>query len=112
MESNITRLLDHLRPGVFQPLFGNQGSGHGVRIVARPVAEVNLFEIYWIGALVKIVSGSAFCGHVAPDNVFHKLVVAHIGHCCCYLRGLRVHQPPMVQAGGYIHHTYKSRKIY
>ena len=111
MESNATRLLDHLRPRVFKPLFGDQGSRHSVRIVARPVAVVNLFEIYWIGALVTIVFGSAFCSHVAPDNVFHKLVVAHIGHCCCYLRGLRVHQPPVVQAEEYIHLTSHEKYI-
>ena len=111
MESNATRLLDHLRPRVFKPLFGDQGSRHSVRIVARLVAVVNLFEIYWIGALVTIVFGSAFCSHVAPDNVFHKLVVAHIGHCCCYLRGLRVHQPPVVQAEEYIHLTSHEKYI-
>ena len=44
VESNAARLLDHLRPGVFQPLFGDQGSRHGMRIVARPDAEVNLLD--------------------------------------------------------------------
>ena len=43
VESNVAKLPDHLRPGVFQPLFGDQGSRHGMRIVARPVAVVNFY---------------------------------------------------------------------